>query len=160
MPDFGAIIAVLEETFGGIWKVVLRLHPQLTARKVKAGMTNKNIIDSSNEDDMCEVLGAADVLVTDYSAMTFDAAYINIPVFLYVYDLRDYIKDRGELMWDLETLSFPIAENMFELVERVESFDNEKYYEDVATFFKESEIKEDGDASKSIVDVIEQKISI
>ena len=96
----------------------------------------------------------------DYSAITFDAAYVSIPVFLYVCDLRDYIKDRGELMWDLETLPFPIAENIFELVERVESCDNEKYYEDVANFFKESEIKEDGDASSSIVDVVETKIDI
>lgn len=161
MPDFDALKTALEKRFGGIWKVVLRLHPQLTARKVKAAQTindNSFIIDASKEDDMCEVLGATDVLVTDYSAMTFDAAYINIPVFLYVYDLRDYIKDRGELMWDLQTLPFSVAENMEELVHSIELFDNDKYFGHLAEFFNEQEVKEDGHASNNISDVIEREI--
>ncbi|WP_327078483.1 CDP-glycerol glycerophosphotransferase family protein [Anaerovibrio lipolyticus] len=96
-------------------------------------------------------------MIMDYSAMTIDAAYIKRPVFLYVYDLRDYINDRGELMWDLQMLPFPHAENMDELVHSIEVFDNEKYYEDVAGLFNELEVKEDGNASKRMVDVIENK---
>lgn len=107
---------------------------------------------------MCETLGAADVLITDYSAMTFDAAYIKIPVFLYVYDLRDDIDDRGDLMWDLQKLPFPFAENMEALVHSIEVFDNEKYYEDVSEVFNELEVREDGNASKRIVGVIENRI--
>ena len=163
MPDFAALIKALEKRFGGNWTVVLRLHPQLTARHISASVPEEvknNVIDASKEDDMCETLGAADVLITDYSAMTFDAAYIKIPVFLYVYDLRDYINDRGELMWNLQKLPFPFAENMEALVHSIEVFDNEKYYEDVAGLFNELEVKEDGNASKRIVDVIENNIII
>lgn len=163
MPDFAALIKALEKRFGGSWTVVFRLHPQLTARHISASLPEEvtnNVIDASKEDDMCETLGAADVLITDYSAMTFDAAYIKIPVFLYVYDLRNYINDRGNLMWDLHTLPFPFAENMDELIERIESFDNEKYDEDVVCFSKKLDVKEDGNASKSIVDVIENRIGI
>ena len=70
----------------------------------------------------------------DYSVMTFDAAYIKIPVFLYVYDLRDYINDRGDLMWDLHNLPFQFTENMKVLAQSIEVFDNEKYDDDVAVF--------------------------
>ena len=92
--------------------------------------------------------------------MTFNAVYIKIPVFLYVYDLRDYINDWGELMLDLHTLPFPFAENMEALVHSIEVFDDEKYYEDVAELFNELEVKEDGNASKRIVDVIENIITL
>lgn len=163
MPDFAALIKALEKRFGGSWTVVLRLHPQLTVRHISASLPEKvenNVIDASKEDDMCETLWAADVLITDYSAMTFDAAYIKIPVFLYVYDLRDYINNRGELMWNLHTLQFPFAENMEALVHSIEVFDDEKYYEDVAELFNELEVKEDGNASKRIVDVIENSITL
>ncbi|KHM51653.1 hypothetical protein NZ47_09290 [Anaerovibrio lipolyticus] len=163
MPDFDTLIKALEKKFCGSWKVVLRLHPQLTARKITTGETNNNnylIIDASKEDDMCEVLGAADVLVTDYSAMAFDAAYINMPVFLYVYDLNDYTKERGSLMWDLQTLPFPYGENMDDLVRRIELFDNDKYSETVAELFNELEVKEDGNASRDIVNVIENRMGI
>ena len=163
MPDFAALIKALEKRFGGSWTVVLRIHPQLTVRHISASLPEEvenNVIDASKEDDMCETLGAADVLITDYSVMTVDAAYIKIPVFLYVYDLRDYINDRGELMWNLHTLPFPFAENMEALVHSIEVFDNEKYYEDVAGLFNELEVKEDGNASKRIVDVIENIITL
>lgn len=39
-------------------------------------------------------------------------------------------------------------------------FDDEKYYEDVAAFFYELEVKEDGNASKRMVDVIENIITL
>lgn len=161
MPDFDALKLALEKRFGGNWTVVLRLHPQLTAHQVTAGVTNSNnsfIIDASKEDDMSEVLGAADVLMTDYSALAFDAAYIKMPVFLYVYDLKEYIKDRGGLMWDLQIPPFSYGENMEELVHSIESFDDEKYYYDLVEFFNKQEVKEDGHASNNISDVIEKKI--
>lgn len=84
MPDFAALMKSLEKRFGGSWTVVLRLHPQLTVRHISASLPEEvenNVIDASKEDDMCETLGAADVLITDYSVMAFDAAYIKILYF-------------------------------------------------------------------------------
>lgn len=54
----------------------------------------------------------------------------------------------------------PFAENMEALVHSIEVFDDEKYYEDVAELFYELEVKEDGNASKCIVDVIENSITL
>ena len=55
---------------------------------------------------MCETLGAADFLLTDYSDLAFDAAFMGLPAFFYVYDLKDYIGERGNLLFDLDELPF------------------------------------------------------
>lgn len=159
MPDFGKLKMALERTFGGSWTIVLRLHPQLTARNISAGMTNDadvNVIDASREDDMCETLGAADALLTDYSALAFDAAYIYLPVFLYVYDLKNYIEDRGDIVWDLEDLPFPYAENMDELLCCIDRFDNEDYSKSSGVLWRRVGVIEDGHASVRITDIIKK----
>ena len=46
------------------------------------------------------------------------------------------------------------------MVHSIEVFDDEKYYEDVAELFNELEVKEDGNASKRMVDVIENNITL
>ena len=49
MPDFGMLKNALEKRFGGSWVIVLRLHPQLTARQISLGLTDNNgtVIDAS-----------------------------------------------------------------------------------------------------------------
>ena len=42
-----------------------------------------------------ELLTVADYVITDYSALCFEAALLNKPVFFYLYDYGDYIKERG-----------------------------------------------------------------
>ena len=160
MPDFEMLKESLEKRFGGSWVIVLRLHPQLTARHISLRLSDKTgtVIDASSEDDMCETLGAADFLLTDYSAVAFDAAFISLPVFLYVYDLKEYIKERGQLSWNLEELPFPYAENMDELCRLINSFKLEDYKNTLQKMSKITKLKEDGQASKKIVDVIEKKL--
>ena len=161
MPDFGKLKMTLEKKFGGSWTIVLRLHPQLTARNISAGMTETasvNVIDASHEDDMCETLGATDALLTDYSALAFDAAYIDLPVFLYVYDLKTYIGERGQLLLDLQDLPFPYAELMDDLCREIDDFDYENYKKSLRKIWQYAGLKEEGKATVRIVDIIEQKL--
>lgn len=161
MPDFGMLHFALEKRFSGQWQIILRLHPQLTARRISACVGQGDIytvMDASQEDDMCEVLGAADIMITDYSAMAFDAAYIGLPVFLYVYDINSYIQERGKLMWELQELPFLYAENMKDLIDSIEVFDEKRYRGELARFLEKVKIREDGRASSRIVDVIESQI--
>lgn len=157
MPDFCRLKEALEKKFSGKWAVVLRLHPQLTARHIEAGLSADNnfVIDASKVDDMSEVLGACDILLTDYSAMSFDASYMHLPVFLYVTDLQEYIYERGGLMWDLHELPFIKAENDEELLRAIADFDGKSYEESISAFLTKLEIKEDGKASQRVADLIE-----
>ncbi|MBE6095237.1 MAG: hypothetical protein E7199_07195 [Schwartzia succinivorans] len=160
MPDFARLKEALTIKFPGDWAIVLRLHPQLTARHIEAGLSenSKFVIDASKEDDMSEVLGACDILLTDYSAMSFDAAYIHLPVFLYLNDLREYIDERGSLMWNLEELPFVKAKTDDELFHAITQFDEIAYKKKITTFLSELEIMEDGSASMRVADLIENHL--
>ena len=156
MPDFALLIQVLQECFGCDWKILLRLHPQLTARHITSGLNDEHIIDVSNESDMFEILAVCDAVISDYSAVIFDAAFMRIPVFLYVYDLQEYIAERGQLMWkDMHDLPFPIAESDAELAKVMQEFDEQGYQSRIEEFFQSVELLEDGHASERVADIIE-----
>ncbi|MCA5010846.1 CDP-glycerol glycerophosphotransferase family protein, partial [Clostridioides difficile] len=61
--DFSRLVNALEQKFGGIWFVFLRLHPQLAAHLNQFPLTNgvENMIDVSQADDMNELAAASDV---------------------------------------------------------------------------------------------------
>ena len=156
MPDFARLKEALTKRFQGEWAIVLRLHPQLTARHIGAGLSEGSfVIDASKADDMSEVLGACDILLTDYSAMSFDAAYMHLPVFLYVPDLREYIEERGGLMWELDKLPFIKAETDEELTGAIAGFDEAAYAKELTAFLSDLNILEDGKAASRVADIIE-----
>ena len=161
MPDFDKLGSALKKRFGGEWFFFLRLHPQLTARNIGAGdQKNPKVIDVSKEDDMFETLAACDAFLSDYSASSFDASFMKIPVFLYVYDLDDYIDERGSLQWDLNDLPFPHARTEDELEQIIEEFDEDKYRKRLDNLYKEIDLKEDGKASIRVADIIEERMGI
>ncbi len=162
--DFSSLTKALVDKFGGEWYIFLRLHPQLSAQLEKVPVKNrdKHMIDVSQADDMNEVLCASDVLVTDYSSSAFDALCAYIPVFLYADDLEEYVKERGQMMWDMRSLPFPLAESNGELVENIRGFDEAKYRKVVDEFQKRYGVLEEGQASRKVVDLIiyEEKINV
>lgn len=154
--DFERTIRALEERFGGIWYVFLRLHPQLSARKEKlrTGQTSERLIDVSDRPDMNEIIAASDAFLTDYSSAIFEANMIGIPGFIYADDLQEYIAERGDLFFDMYKLPFPVALNNEELMENIRSFDEERYKRSTEAFLEEVGMSEDGRASERVVDLI------
>ena len=110
--DFDRLIKVIQEKFGGEWKILLRLHPQLSAKMDKMPLLSKDdrLIDVSQEPDISEIMGGCDAVITDYSSCAFDAAFAKIPVFLFADDVQDYVRNRGQFMWKREELPFSLAE--------------------------------------------------
>ncbi|MFV0464530.1 MAG: CDP-glycerol glycerophosphotransferase family protein [Lachnospiraceae bacterium] len=155
------LAGVLARRFGGEWHVLLRLHPQLAARM--AGFpeyeNTLSLHDVSQADDMNELLAASDVLVTDYSSSAFDAMIMEIPVFLYVDDFKEYTVERGQLMWDLNALPFPYGKTNGELQEKIITFEQDRYQEAIRLFLQEHEVCEDGHASERVVEYIHQFIN-
>lgn len=160
--DFERMVNSLEQKFGGKWFVFLRLHPQLAAKMDQLKIKNKieNMIDVSQADDMNELAAAADVLITDYSSSVFDVINMHMPVFVYADDLDEYVKERGQLMWDMYSLPFSVARNNDELVENILKFKYEEYKEKINEFSKENGVIEDGYASERVADVIERFMDI
>ncbi len=161
-PDFEKITESFIKRFGGEWIVLLRLHPQMTARNLTSGIDNSakeskapKCIDVSRVDDMYEILAGCDAFITDYSSAAFDAMVMNIPIFLYCDDYERYEKERGSLLWDLRKLSFPFSDDIDQLQRNIEEFDEVPYQNEIQKFLSETGMKE-GNGSIFVADFIAQ----
>lgn len=160
--DFDMLTNNLHDKYGGEWKVLLRLHPQLAAKLSKMPINFNdinNLIDVSQADDISEIMCACDLVITDYSSCAFDALFSGIPVILFADDIEDYIENRGKFMWKEEELPFLISKTNSELAYAIKEFDKEVYLKTAYKFMEEHGIVEDGNASKRIVDKIENYIN-
>ena len=156
--DFEKLKTTLTYKFGGKWFILLRLHPQLAAKCTKMHIRNAtdDMLDVSMHEDMSELLGSIDVLITDYSSCAFDALFAHIPVFLYAEDVQEYIENRGKFMWTRNQLPFPMAETNENLIYNIVEFDRDVYIEKANVFMKKYGVVENGDASRNVVDKIEE----
>lgn len=154
--DFESVVKALEQRFGGVWYIFLRLHPQLLAKmeKLKTRQISDRLIDVSQRPDMNEIIAGVDAFLTDYSSAIFEANLIGIPAFIYADDLEEYIADRGDLFFDMYKLPFPVALDNGELAENIRQFDEEEYKQKTEMFMEEVGIFEDGRASERVVDLI------
>lgn len=152
------LLEILEKKFGGEWKVLIRLHPNVS-NKNNFMKYSSNVIDATNYPDMYELLMVSEILITDYSSSMFEFSYSKKTVFLYTEDLEEYIKDRG-FYFDIFNLPYPIAKSNEELFEIIEKFEYKQYHKELTKFLNELQIKETGNASEAIVNRIKENIRI
>ena len=159
--DFDLIHTVLNERFPGDWNILLRLHPLVATESKKMNLPDY-LIDVSDYPDAEELVAASDAVITDYSSIMFEPAYIKTPVFLLATDLENYTSQERDFYIDYETLPFPIAKNNEELRMNILSFDEEKYENDLDIFFDKYGVHEDGHAAERaaqfISDLIDKKV--
>lgn len=159
--DFNKLSAELTKKYAGEWYFFIRLHPQLSAKTLKLNIyenQEKKVVDVSQEDDMSQLIAAADILLTDYSSCAFDASYACIPVFLYADDLEEYVNDRGSLMWKSDELPFSISRSNEMLLENIRLFDYENYCKKVSEFMITQGVLEDGKSSDRVADEIDRRM--
>lgn len=153
------LIKALEDKWGGIWYIFVRVHPCLTFEGEDI-CQNKNIINVGQYADSQELVAASNVLITDYSSIMFEVAYIRKPVFLYAPDRKKFINGERKLLIDYDSLPFPIAETNEQLVQNIESFEHTSYKTKLGSFMDKYGVHEDGHASeraaKFINDIIMQ----
>ena len=155
-PDYKMVKDALEKRFGGTWYILLRLHTQLVAKHMQSGCKSEYIVDVSREDDMYEILAGCDAFMTDYSSAAFDAAVMEIPIFLYCDDYDTYEQERGKLLWDLnsDALPFILTTNNLELQNKVEKFDSAIYNTSLKKMVIDTNMQEDGKAARNVVEHI------
>ncbi|MDO4188981.1 MAG: CDP-glycerol glycerophosphotransferase family protein [Lachnospiraceae bacterium] len=171
--DFDAMLKALSDKDGCRWHLILRLHPQIATYY----KSNMQYIDVTMEDDMYEILGAMDALVTDYSSCAMDAAIMEIPVFIYADDIEKYKYDRGVFTWLIDEksrhdvhinkmtspnidaiLPFSVAKNNDELREDIEEFDEALYKKRLNKYEKNIGLIKHGMASKQVAAKIKEWI--
>ncbi len=105
--------------------LIIKLHP-LDETKVD----EKFLVDSKYQTQ--DLIKIADYVITDYSAVAFEAAVLEKKLFFYLYDIEDYKEDRGvniNLKAELQHSTF------FDIKDLKEAIESKEYqYEDLRKF--------------------------
>ncbi|MGI2294938.1 CDP-glycerol glycerophosphotransferase family protein [Paenibacillus sp. GXUN7292] len=155
--EFNQILKSSQERFGGDWRLLIRLHPNVSEL---SSLINYDdiIIDATDYDDMQELLCAADILITDYSSCMFDMAIANKICFLHAHDLDEYLAKERQLYFNLYELPFYFSKTIEELINNILEFNEEQYSDSLQHFFKKIRLYENGTASKEIVEKIKRTV--
>lgn len=145
--DYDLVKDALEKKFGGEWYVMLRLHPGLE-KEVSKIKKPPFVIDASRYDDGQEIAAACDIMISDYSSIMFEPAFVHKPVFLFATDMDEYISEERDLLVDYNTLPFPKAKSNEKLAQCILEFDEQNYKNDVINFLEKYGVHEDGHASE------------
>lgn len=110
---------------------------------------DKEIVDVSSYEDMQELIYASDVVISDYSSCIWDVSLTGKPCFIYATDLKKYKKDR-DFYTPISEWPFPVAENMEELINNINIFDENTYRLDIVNHHKKLGSFENGKACEQI----------
>lgn len=156
--DYDGLKDALKKRFGGEWYIALRLHPG-QEEEVKKMNLPEYVIDLSAYEDGEEAAAACDIMVSDYSSIMFEPAFVKKPVFLFALDRKEYIDKEYDLLIDYDTLPFPVAESNAELMKKIEDFDQDDYENKLDDFMDKYGVNEDGHASERAADIISKLVN-
>lgn len=156
--NYSLLKKVLEKKYGGEWKILIRLHPNISEKSKGLINYNADYIDASKYDDMQELLVASDFMITDYSSCIFDYALTHERCCIFASDIKDYNEDRGFYI-NMNEWPFEIATTNNELVQIIENFDDRKNKRAIKDFFKHYGSVEDGNGAKTVAKLIKKKTS-
>lgn len=155
--DYKRCVEALEKRFGGKWKILLRLHPNVFKLSDNLEFDPNIVINTSHYPDMQEIYMIADMIITDYSSVIFDYLIIGGPSLLYASDLEKYIEER-DCYFEFEDLPFKLCQNNDELEEAILNFDVESFNTKTAEFKEFHGLCDTGIASKAAADWILDKV--
>ena len=153
--DYSKLKSALEKRFGGKWVILVRFHFRLRNLEIPKKYVN-HVINATDYNDMQELLCACDLGITDYSSWMCDYVLTKRPGFLYASDIKNYENDERGFCYPLGSTPFGLAENNDELYNKIINFDEKKYLKEVDKFLKRLGCYEKGNASKKVVEKIEE----
>lgn len=118
-------------------------------------LTNKRIQKSSNFTGM-ELLHVADYIITDYSAIVYEAAITQKPIYLYTYDYDEYQINRGTYIDYMSEMPGPICKDFNEIIQQIENNIYDKSKEEA--FCKKYIENIEENATKKIVKLILENV--
>ena len=132
----------------GKYNLIIKLHP-LTNLKLQH---DKAIFDKNFS--TVEIMTISDYIITDYSAIVFEAAMLLKPIFFYCYDYDNYYKKRNFYIDYKKEMPGVISDNAKEIIKSIES--NSYDLEKVGSFSKKYVEINGKSQTKNIVDFLIQ----
>lgn len=156
--DYRRCKQALEKKFGGEWKILLRLHPNVFKLSDNITFDPNVVINASYHPDMQELYIIADMLLTDYSSVIFDFLSIERPSLLYASDIAKYREER-DYCFDFSELPFSLCETNDELETEILNFDEQNYLTKIRAFKKQHGFCDTGESSEYAARWILDKIT-
>lgn len=143
------IISACQKKFGGEFVFGIRFH-RFREEEAKHEL-GKYVFNTNQYEDMQELIYASDVIITDYSSLIWDASLVYKPCFIYATDLLMYLEERN-FYTPIKEWPFPLAENMEQLINNIESFNEEEYRKNVDQHHKDLGSYENGTACQQVAE--------
>ena len=115
---------VWKRELGDEYVVLFRAHHQTT--KVLGVHYDEFVRDASSYPAVNDLMIAADLLITDYSAIAFDYSVLCRPIFCYAYDYESYLAERGTYFEVDEKYPNKSCRTEEELLSRIKNIDYAK----------------------------------
>lgn len=112
-----------KKELGDEYVVLFRAHHQTT--KVLGVQYNEFVREASSYPAVNDLMIAADILITDYSAIAFDYSILCRPIFCYAYDYDTYLAERGTYFQIDEKYPNKSCRTEEELLARIKGIDYE-----------------------------------
>ena len=128
--DFAALAAWCRAT-GSV--LLLKFHPFTQGVPAIPAELGDVILDASAIREVNDILPAADLLITDYSSVIYEAALLDVPMVFYAFDLQEYEAGRGFFEPYQDFVPGPIASDMDSLLAAMTTGGNP----DAVTAFKQ-----------------------
>ena len=110
-----------KDELGDEYVILFRAHHQTT--KVLGVKYDEFVRDASEYPAVNDLMIAADILITDYSAIAFDYSILCRPIFCYAYDYDSYLAERGTYFSVDEKYPNKSCRTETELLERIRHID-------------------------------------
>lgn len=154
--DYSKLENTLKNKFGGKWKMIVRLHPNIV-HLADALELPSDVLNVTTYKDMQELLCASDIVITDYSGLMFDFYILDRPLFLFCSDFIEYTSSDRELYFDFEKMPFSISKTNKELCDNICKFDMMKYLSEIENFRNMIGFCESGNACSYLLNWLNEK---
>lgn len=137
----------LSEYLGNDYQILFKGH-DMEASILK---NNKGTISLGEEIDTQELILLADIVITDYSSILFDAIHLDKPIYLFINDLSKYERVRGIYKDMLEDFQNYVANNE----ERLADLINRASKQDIPNKYKNNELIQANENIKNLIESFE-----
>lgn len=143
-------INAFNDRFSDEYRLLVRLHPQVhTSSGDLTGAT-----DVSDYKKLNNLIRLADIMITDYSSICMDFAFLEKPIYFYAFDLEKYTGDRA-FYEDYESyVPGPVARDFQTLLNLINTNVAQSYSRRMGDFKFYNFGDPDGKAAKRVVDII------
>lgn len=141
-----------KDILGGEYVLLFRMHHLTT--KLMGVQFNDFVRDVSNYPQINNLMIAADILISDYSATIFDYSILEKPIISFAYDLEEYSNVRGFYeQLDKDVLPGDVFKTENEIIQHIQSMDYAAECKR-ARHVKEKYVNVAGNATKACIDFL------